>query len=378
VTTMLTPEKSPAAADPMAGRPTRLVLIFGAIGAIFLGVQVWALTHWITSGRATPTSAGSTPEPTWMTVVHRTWEVAGVFAVAAFVWHFLIKPARREGRLTSDGILVLVFATMWFNDPLANYSTPFLTYNANLVNFGSWLSDIPGWVLPNAHKTAFPILWIAPVYVYLVLGMAMVGTGVMRRAKARWPQLSNGSLIGICWGFFVAFDLILEPLAMRLGFFTYAGSVRALTINAGHYYQYPIYNGLLWGGFWAAVASLRYFRDDRGHSVAERGVDELSLRPRTRTGLRFLALVGFCNTVCWAAYIIPMQAFALNADPWPKDISNRSYLTNELCGEGTDYACPGPAVPIPRPKSSHVAPDGSLVDGSESIDAPTAGSEKTP
>ena len=32
-----------------------------------------------------------------------------------------------------------------------------------------------------------------------------------------------------------------------------------------------------------------------------------------------------------------------------------------MCGAGTTYACPGLDLPINRPGSVHVAPDGSLV-----------------
>jgi hypothetical protein len=40
----------------------------------------------------------------------------------------------------------------------------------------------------------------------------------------------------------------------------------------------------------------------------------------------------------------------------------RSYLTNSLCGPGTDYACYQEGVPIPRGSSSiHIAPDGTSV-----------------
>ncbi|MND02321.1 hypothetical protein D3C83_216600 [compost metagenome] len=46
---------------------------------------------------------------------------------------------------------------------------------------------------------------------------------------------------------------------------------------------------------------------------------------------------------------------------WPADVQKRSYLTNHICGAGTDYACGGPAVPIPRPGSFHLDPEGRLV-----------------
>jgi hypothetical protein len=48
-------------------------------------------------------------------------------------------------------------------------------------------------------------------------------------------------------------------------------------------------------------------------------------------------------------------------DTWPKDLVNRSYMTNGLCGPGTTYACPKTDMPFPRPNTYHFDPAGKLV-----------------
>lgn len=65
-------------------------------------------------------------------------------------------------------------------------------------------------------------------------------------------------------------------------------------------------------------------------------------------------------------YKVPMARFGLYSSPWPEDITRRSYLTDGFCGAGaeearTNYSCPGPAIPIPRPDSANVGRDGKLV-----------------
>jgi hypothetical protein len=75
--------------------------------------------------------------------------------------------------------------------------------------------------------------------------------------------------------------------------------------------------------------------------------------------VRFLALVGACNVIFLVCYSLPNALLGLYASPWPKDVIDRSYFSY-LCGPGTDYACPGPGIPIPRPDSVHVDPDGRL------------------
>jgi hypothetical protein len=112
---------------------------------------------------------------------------------------------------------------------------------------------------------------------------------------------------------------------------------------------------------WTGWACLRYFRNDRGETIAECGLDRLHLSQKGRLGVRFLALVGACNVVIFATYNLPMALAGLYSDPWPTDITSRSYFTNGICGPGTTYACPGPEVPINRPRSAHLDPGGGLV-----------------
>ena len=77
----------------------------------------------------------------------------------------------------------------------------------------------------------------------------------------------------VVWAFF--FDLVIEGLfLMPMGLFTYPGAIQSLSINAGTYYQWPVYEGLMWGGVQAGLCCLRYFTDDRGRTVVERDSTE--------------------------------------------------------------------------------------------------------
>jgi hypothetical protein len=75
--------------------------------------------------------------------------------------------------------------------------------------------------------------------------------------------------------------------------------------------------------------------------------------------VQFLALAGAINAT-FLLYNVPAAISGLYASPWPEDITRRSYFTNGICGSGTTYACSGPAIPIPRPDSLHVTPNGEL------------------
>src|SRR5207253_2950817 len=111
----------------------------------------------------------------------------------------------------------------------------------------------------------------------------------------------------------------------------YGGHIRSLSFFPGKYYEFPAYEVFLWAGACTVWAALRYFRDDKGMTLAERGVDRLKAVGQARTGLRCLALVGVVNIIM-LAYNLAFGLMALQGDDWPADIQSRSYLTNGLCG----------------------------------------------
>lgn len=332
---------------------------WAAIGACFIAFAAYLMIRWIASGPEANTF-GRDEVPTFMTVAARIWEIGGVTAYVALIWWFLVRPWRRTGRPSLDGLLVASAATLFWQDMFVNYSQWWVTYNTTLINFGSWYGHIPGWIAPNADRYAEGALFGPPFYVYMVFPGLVVGTWVMRWSKRRWPTIGKAGQIGVCFAALVAIDIILEPMFMRIGLWSYPGAIRELCLFPGTYYQYPIYEGVIWGATWTAMACLRSFRNDRGETLAERGVSEIRGGGGRQTLLRFLAIAGVLNVMYLGICNIPYQFIGMNADPWPEDVTSRPYLTNGLCGPGTDYACPGHETPINRPGSLHVTPSGEL------------------
>jgi hypothetical protein len=262
-------------------------------------------------------------------------------------------------------MVTISFFTMYWMDPLMNYFTPFITYNAiSWSNHGSWTEQIPGWQSPHGNLLPDPNLMGGMAYILFVGITAFSGDWFMRRMKARFPSLSKLQLISLCYLYCVILDIVVEVPLMGLGFYSYPNSISWLTINHGHYYQFPIYEAVLLSVSYTAWACLLYFRNDRGETIVDRGVTSLQLPHKQRQGVRLLAMIGASNVIL-LLYYVPIQWFALQGDPWPDDIVNRSYLTNGLCGPGTDYACFDPARPLPQNGSAHVRPDGSLAPAAE-------------
>jgi hypothetical protein len=331
-------------------------------GACFLSLEIYVFASWIVSGHATPTPSGPEVAPGWMRAVAHTWEALGVFAMLGMIYVFLIRQRRREHRVTQDGMFIVVFLLLYWQDPLVNYSQNWATFNSELINLGSWGPQVPGWIAPRSHLFAEPIVWALPTYLYAVFGIVLLANFVMRSAKARWPELGKAGLIGTCLAFTFTADFLAEIIFIRFGLYAYPGGISWMTLWHGHYYQLPLNEVVLMSVVFTGWACLRYFRNDKGQTFAERGADQLQLSARRGPVVRFLALSGAANVIMLGLFMIPMQWFALHASPWPQDILDRSYLTDNICGPRTTYHCPGPDVPINRPDSHHVGPNGELVD----------------
>ena len=280
------------------------------------------------------------------------------------LWWFIVRPWLRERRITLDGMLLVSMGLMFFQDPLLNYFNTWCTYNTWLFNRGSWSPYIPGWVSPDApgHQVSEPLLTNTPGYAYGVLLITIVGCWVMRKVKARWPNISNLQLIALTYAFTFVLDFLMEGcLLLPIGFYTYPGAIRAVSFNAGTYCQWPIYEGLMWGGVQAALCCLRFFTDDRGRTVVERGLDRVRGGVVKQQVTRFLAIFAGVSACFFIIYNVPAQWVGMHADPWPADHLKRSYFNGGTCGAGSDQPCPDPALPIPTRRSGFINNDGRLV-----------------
>lgn len=362
----LTEARRPATtgrAAPPAEADVRVkpVMAWALVGGFFVLFQMFVFSKWILGGNASPTPTGSTPVPEWMKYTIRGWEVVSTVILIVFLYYVLVRPWRRTGRITSDGLMCIAATLCVWRDQLLNFVQVTGLYNSYALNLGSWYPDIPGWISPQGRQMLEP-MWVFQVYAYMVLGGAMVGCFVMRKTRARWPQLNNIGLVLVCFGVTICWDLIIEIGWLRLGLYMFFPiEMNGIVLFEGHYYAFPLYESVLLGLLMTIWACIRYFRDDRGLTFAERGVEKLNVSPRKQTGLRLLALTGLFNLVFILSYDVPWQIFAVNANNSPADITNRSYLTHGVCGVDTDRACPSGNNPMPRRGGPYINQQGELV-----------------
>jgi hypothetical protein len=172
--------------------------------------------------------------------------------------------------------------------------------------------------------------------------------------------MSTFQLILLAVGLGLYLDFVAELLWLATGSYHYGG-VPGPKIFSGHYYQFPLIENLLWGIAWGSYALLRYFKNDKGESICERGIEEVRLGRKGKAWVRQLAIFGGASSILLAfnlAYVFP----AIHGDRWPDDILRRSYFTQGLCGEGTERYCSDPDVPIWKRGNVSITPDGQISD----------------
>jgi Spirocyclase AveC-like len=347
----------PTAPDRAEPRQVRPIVAWASIGALFWVFQAWVLLRWFTGPYFTPVKIGPDDPPTRMKITITAYLVLqGILFVGLF-YRLVVRPWIRDRRLGFDGILLIAFwAFYWFWDPLANAFGLFFTYNSWAPNMGSWVNSIPGVLTAGSpgHQTVEPFLF--GVYGAVYVPLIIAGCWLMRKIQQKW-QLGLFATTATVFAIFFILEIPLELAWMQVGLYTYAGSIKALTLFPGHWYAYPLYESL-WAIPVTALTYLRYTRDDQGRSLAERGLDRVAARG-AKDAMRLLAISGFF-LVSALLYFIPIAYLSANSEHWPRDVTTRSYLTDYLCGPGTTRACPDSNVPLFKPHSVTITPNGKL------------------
>ncbi|MBB3748363.1 multisubunit Na+/H+ antiporter MnhF subunit [Mycolicibacterium sp. BK634] len=329
-------------------RPVIAVKWWAALGATVIALQVAVTVRWMTGPFFHRVDPGPTPLPGWMKVALITLQVVLPIAAALVLYRVVVRPWRRERRISLEGLMAVSFLLLAFQDPLSAYFNHWYAYNAWQVNMGSWVNSLPGALAPGtpSHQVAYPLLIVPPAYVVIFMLVTTMGAAIMRRAKTRWPGISRLGLVTICLAVMVPFDIVFEGIVfMPLGSWEYPGG--HVKIFADTYHAYPLNEALTTGAIFTMFACIKYFANDRGQCLAERGTEHLRGGPQRIASIRLLAVFGLITAAMTLGYSLPNLWFGAQSTQWNEDIQKRSYLTY-TCGEGPGIACPAPDVPLLR------------------------------
>ncbi|MBA2348470.1 MAG: spirocyclase AveC family protein [Solirubrobacterales bacterium] len=316
-------------------------------GIGFLLFWAYVLTRWVTGPYFERVGYGPDEPPLYMKIALGSWQAAAVPAVAFILWKTLIQPWRREGKINTLGLIMVATLPMALQDPISSYFGHWYTYNTWMVNFGAFTNEMPGWRAfgaPGAQQ-GYPILFHLLAYPLSVLIGIKMGCATMRWARTRFGW-GPARLIAACFAAMLVFDFVLEGLFWApLGFYSLTGGHFSLFPDT--YHKFPLHEAAYGAAFFTAPALLAFFTNDKGETVVERGMTEMKGSVRRKTALRLLALIAALQVSYLLTYNLPIALF-VSAEPgtWPKDVQQRTYLNNNLCGAGTDRLCPGNGVPL--------------------------------
>jgi len=340
------------------------VVWWAILGGLILAGVAYIMIRWITGPYFEPVDPGPTEVAKPQEIALLVIQIGGTALAIWCLWHFLVKPWRRDGKPTSEGLLAVAYGTLYVQDPVSLAGGYWFTYNATMFDMGSWAPYLPFFNAPSGepgNMLAEPIFGMGSGYVYFWIIGVWAAFACFKFAMKRFPRL--GLVGGLAFSYVgaVLFDVILEGFIwMRTGFYSYPGAPGP-KIDEGSFMAYPIVEGLLIGLLLTPYAVLRYYRDDRGLTIVERGVDNLRVGSKTKVLLRFLALTAVAHCIYFFCYNIYAYHIGVNQVNWPEDTMEKSYLLNGVCGEPNNRACYGPGNPNNRENSGYLDSNGKFV-----------------
>jgi Spirocyclase AveC-like len=335
--------------DHEGPRPWRPVLGWAAAGAVLLAFEAVVLVRWAFGPNFKSTPPGRDQISAAHQLLFTVLQIAVPLAAVAALYFWVARPWWRERHLTTDGMLTLSAGMVFFWDMSMNYTSVSLLYNSHLVNRGAWANGSwPSWISPNANKLPESLFITIPGYVALVFSQVVLVLWILRKIKVRRPSLGVGTSVAIIFVGLVVVDTIIESLLLRTEIYAYPGAIRGITLFAGHTYQVPLSETVLFGGVaLGGIACLSHFRDDRGYTVVERGLEKIRVGAKSKQLIKFLAIFGAVHLAFLMLYMVPQQWFAVHSGPFPSEY--KSYMINDMCVSASDgRTCPGPGVPMPR------------------------------
>lgn len=360
MSTVLQSSNAGGRAEPIAMQKSQAIWWWSAAGIFCWSLQIYIFWQWYASGDMKRVPPGPTPVPAWMDLVQtaNTWFWGVAIVVTLFL--FVFKPLFKTGRMSVDGIFLLGFWAIWWQDALPNYYNLPFNYSSTMFNLGSWSCHIPGWQSPGGCLLAEPLAWDLAFYIVLSALAVIFGCRWMQYLKSKDPSITTQRLF---LNYFVAIaigDFVVEMIWVAMGLYHYGGMPNHLSILNNTRFKFPIFEPLLIGACFCGFAAFYYFRNDRGETLAERGLDQVNVGNSGKQWLRFFAFSGAINAAFFVLFSVPHILINLNGDAWPKEIQELSWYTHGLCGAGTSNACQGKNIATPRREAINIGPDGTI------------------
>ena len=306
--------------------------------------QTWTIVAWLAHGPHQITQYRDRSTAAWAAA--RIFEPLMV-VIALVLLVYVVRGCIRERRLTFDAMLCITGLSMAWLDPFEMFFQPVFLYSSNWTNLSSWCSYIPFVINVDCSRIPEPLPFLPLIYTFGVLGCTMLAGVLIRRVRARRPNISFLAMLSIVAVFGVLFDIALEYPMMVMHLWNYPGFPDAFSlIGGGH--RLPLGEVIGAALFWGGLSMLRNWKDDRGRTFLERGMEHVT-SSRRRTVIQLFALITIGQLTLLAADW-ECAVWGLYSSPY---VGLPAHVVNSVCDAGgftnTRYGpCPGsPGYRIP-------------------------------
>jgi len=309
------------------------------LGAVFVLVQAIVYLRWIFSDKFVSTPSGPDAVPGSTIAWIRFWEIGCVVGGVIFLG-WIARKANRDKELPAIGVFVVAWLLAAWQDVGVNAIRPVFAYNSGFVNRGTWAEFIPGWVVKGAENPQ-PIIYFLASYIVLtplaIMGIDQAIAWIRRVV----PRINTAGVIFVMLVMFTVLDIVLEQYFHRIGLWTYLRVNHDWSLFTGTLFQFPLYEGIVFGGVVSVLSIAIYcFRDEDGKMITDAGIEQVRNK-RAVPVVRILALTAVFNLIMLVFNLgfnlVNQHADTQPAEPVP------SYLHHEMCGVGPNPPCP------PRP-----------------------------
>src|ERR1700737_2472349 len=91
-------------APALERRRTATVTWWAIVRAVCLAFEVYVMLKWVTGPYFKTVPSGPSVPPVWMRAILISWQAAGIAVGLGLLYWFLVRPWRRERRMTFDGL----------------------------------------------------------------------------------------------------------------------------------------------------------------------------------------------------------------------------------------------------------------------------------
>ena len=260
-------------------------------GLILLVAQIYTWVGFFSHGPVSVEPEGPYQPLTYWGA--RFFEVLG-WSTLFIVLTAVIRRCMRERRLTFDAKFCIAGLLTYWCDPMVEFIQPIFFNSAYYVNVRDWTGFVPFIINPDAGRILEPYLAYIPIYTVGFLTYAMFLNNLMRRVENRFHNVSAAGLFCVAFVAGAIVEIIAEVIWLRLELISYPGAPDFLAIYVGDL-KMPWIEWFTGGLLFSTFSLVRYYVDERGNRITERGLDNYS--PRLQAAVSTLAMVAILNSL---------------------------------------------------------------------------------